>query len=237
MFQHVGWVSLCFQSLITSLSRDLAALKFSTAHAALQTQGVGMPASASSRRLWNAKLTGSSVHLSSLLWSMPLTQFSFSLLHFSPHLQVHMGLQFLTCPFSPQCPQEPDNPAGQALAAFLHGSLTAAYQQNQRNMRCSESKTILCREGITLEAGGSPSSRGVWALTNSKLTLSKQKCKLFPFKSKYVTVYQLEETQAGLGLSVDKQHWFHKLNEFKPHELQSTFIFESFDSEAWIVKK
>lgn len=34
----------------------------------------------------------------------------------------------------------------------------------------------------------------VCVLTNSKLALSKQKCKLFPFKSKHVTVYKLEET-------------------------------------------
>lgn len=91
---------------MTCLSRALAALKFSTAHTALQARGVSVPASASSRRLWDAKLTGSSVQLSSLLWSMPCTQFSFSWLHFSPHPQIPLGLLLLTSPFPSSAPKE-----------------------------------------------------------------------------------------------------------------------------------
>lgn len=93
-----GLVSFCFDSLDDILKQGFSCTEFSTVHTTLQAQGVGTPASASSRRVWDSKLTRSSVHLSSLLWSMPFTSFLF---HNSISLHIPRFIQAFSCSRAP----------------------------------------------------------------------------------------------------------------------------------------
>lgn len=136
MFQHVGWVGFCFDSLDDILKQGFSCTEFSTAHTTLQTQGVRTPALIPLAGEFGMPSSQGAVS-SSPHSCGPCPSVFFFLASFLSTSQIYTGLQSLTCPFPLQSPQGPDNSAGQALAAFLQGSLTAAHQQNQTNMRYS----------------------------------------------------------------------------------------------------